>query len=102
MNPPVLSAGGYVVLPADATIEVARVPVAEIAFPDNHCAMDMGHVVALEREMRETDSDAPPVLLLRHDAGHWLIEGRHRFVAAVAAGRRDILAVVTDRLHIAL
>lgn len=96
-GPPVLRGGGTVTLPADTHLDIRDVPLHEVSLPDNHCAMDVEHVQALTAILR-TGSGLPPPLLLEHDHGFWVIEGRHRFLAHAAAGRDHIRAVVTDRI----
>lgn len=98
MNSPVLRDGGHAVIPVAAQLQVRLVPIRDIALPDNYCGMDWQHVADLAAVQHGDHLE--PVLLLRWDYGHWLIAGRHRFLAAIIAGRDNILAVVTDRIEI--
>lgn len=97
---PVLRLGGYVVIPKASVTELMFVPVADISLPDNHCAMDLGHVNALVGNLA-ADEHAPPILVSRSGEDRYhLIDGRHRFVAALILGRYAILAVVTDEIDL--
>jgi hypothetical protein len=102
---PRLSARCWVTIPPDAHLWVARVPLHSVAVPDNAHPMDLDHVAAVTAWMLQTGADAPPVLLLDRRSSSrfvpcWLIEGRHRYTAALAAGRPDILATITNRIEL--
>ena len=56
------------------------------------CGMDPYVLLGLVTLMRTTTEDHPPVLVRRDGDGWRLLDGRHRFVAALMAGRQDILA----------
>lgn len=85
-------------IPPDATVELRTVPIACITIPDNHCGLDLDHIDELHRRLG--NRLLPPVLVQAHEHGYWLIEGRHRYVVTLAAGRDVILAVVTDRIEV--
>jgi ParB-like chromosome segregation protein Spo0J len=56
--------------------------------------MDGLTVMALVKKLRTSLEDWDPVLV-RREGDHWLLlDGRHRFFAAVIAGRPDVLAVI--------
>jgi len=56
------------------------------------CGMDPYTLMSLVPLMRTTTEDHPPVLVRRDGDGWRLLDGRHRFVAALMGGRQDILA----------
>jgi hypothetical protein len=99
---PRLSQGGRVLIPADAHVRIARLPLHLIRVPDNYCGMDLGHLAQLAALLR-SGATAPPALVWadEDEHAHWLIEGRHRYVSALAAGCGELLTVVTDKLVIA-
>lgn len=74
--------------------ETFRVPVEEILLrPNIPAGMDPATVLAMIKRLRTTTQDWEPVLV-RREGEHWrLMDGRHRFFAAVMAGRPDVLAV---------
>ena len=74
-----------------------RCPIANIKLRKPvPCGMDPYTLMALVPLMRTTTEDHEPVLV-RDEGDSWrLIDGRHRFFAAVIGGRTDILAVVDD------
>ena len=57
------------------------------------CGMDPYVLMSLVPLMRKTTEDHEPVLVRRERGGWRLLDGRHRFFAAVIGGRQDILAV---------
>ena len=61
------------------------------------CGMDPYVLLSLVPLMRTTTEDHEPVLV-RDEGDSWrLMDGRHRFFAAVMGGRTDILAVAEER-----
>ena len=64
------------------------------------CGMDFGEVGGKLKLLRTTTEDEHPVTVRRREglpAPYWeLVDGRHRFVAALVAGRHDLLAVEDD------
>lgn len=71
-----------------------RIPVDQLRLkPNVPAGMDPCVLLGLVPLMRKTAEDHPPILVRRLNA-HWQIQdGRHRFMAAVIAGRPDVLAV---------
>lgn len=90
--------GRTVSLPADATLTVGVVPISDIGLPDNHCGMDLAQV-GVYTDMIRAGHRLEPVLLLEDGDRFWLIDGRHRFVAAVVAGHSSIEAFITSALN---
>jgi hypothetical protein len=60
------------------------------------CGMDPYTLMSLVPLMRTTTEDHEPVLVRRDGDGWRLMDGRHRFVAALIGGRQDILAEQDD------
>jgi hypothetical protein len=59
-----------------------RVPISWVLF-------------SLARMYRSTSDDAPPAAVRDLGNGYWrVLDGRHRFLASVIAGRPDLLATV--------
>jgi hypothetical protein len=64
--------------------------------PNIPAGMNSESLLALVQRMRTTSDDPEPVLVTR-SGDHWRLEdGRHRFLAAVIAGRPDILATISQ------
>lgn len=82
------------------TAALHRVPLDRIFIRADHgYRMDAAHAVTVARGLA-SGLDPPPVLLEHAEHGTFhLRDGRHRFVAALLAGRPDILAVVADHIH---
>lgn len=78
---------------ADEAAETFRVPVEDVRLPKNVSAgCNLGVVASLWHTLRATTEDPPPVGVTREPDGTWRIsDGRHRFLAAVMAGRPDVL-----------
>lgn len=70
-----------------------RVPVSHLRLkPNVPAGMDPCILLGLVPLMRKTAEDHDPILV-RPDGDLWEIQdGRHRFMAAVIAGRPDVLA----------
>jgi hypothetical protein len=83
----------------DSDMWYATVPIHTISLPDNYCAMDMAQVEKY-RELLRLGFNLEPVLLFddRNSQRNWLIDGRHRFFAHVAAGRSTVRAFITNDL----
>lgn len=58
-------------------------------------------IMSLAYMMRSNNSDPPPIIVHRNsDTDYTIIDGRHRFIAAIIAGRPDILSELdTDSGH---
>lgn len=71
-----------------------RVRVEDLRIaPNIPAGMDPCILLGLVPLMRKTAEDHQPIVVRRH-GDHWRItDGRHRFMAAVIAGRSDVLAV---------
>lgn len=63
--------------------------------PNIPAGMNPFVLMGLVTLLRSTDQDHDPVLVRRHkDGKSWLLlDGRHRFLASIIAGRCDVLAV---------
>jgi hypothetical protein len=85
---------GYVSssLTPSALIDV-RIPINKILFPEPVSAgMDLETLVILSQRMRKTNVDFDPIIVRAEGDLFTLTDGRHRVVAAMMAGRKDILA----------
>lgn len=49
-------------------------------------------IMSLVYMMRSSNQDPPPILVRRKGKKYRVLDGRHRFMAAVIAGRTHILA----------
>ena len=78
--------------------EAFRAPIKDIKLRKPvPCGMDIYTLASLVPLMRTTTEDHEPVLV-RDEGDSWrLMDGRHRFFAAVIGGRTDILAVAEER-----
>jgi hypothetical protein len=70
-----------------------RVRIEDLLLPPNLPAgMDVLTLLSLAAMLRKTTEDPEPVLV-RREHSHWRIsDGRHRAIAALIAGRPDVLA----------
>jgi hypothetical protein len=79
--------------------EPFRVPLDAIRIKPNisrGCNSEM--VIHIVHTLRCTTADVPPVHVVRlADGAYRLMDGRHRYIASIIAGRRDIPACY-DRL----
>jgi len=74
-----------------------RIPLEDIrVLKPVPCGMDPYVLMGLVPLMRTTTEDHDPVQVRRDGEGWRLVDGRHRFVAALIAGRQDILAEQDD------
>ncbi len=73
--------------------EAFRVRIEDLLLPPNLPAgMDVLTLLSLAALLRKTTEDPEPVLVQREQS-HWRIsDGRHRAIAALIAGRPDVLA----------
>jgi hypothetical protein len=70
-----------------------RIPLDDIkVLKPVPCGMDPYVLMSLVPLMRTTTEDHEPVLVRREGDGWRLVDGRHRWVAALMGGRQDILA----------
>jgi hypothetical protein len=53
-------------------------------------------VMSLVYMYRSTTEDAPPITVQREGKHYRILDGRHRYIASVIAGRRRVLANVED------
>lgn len=75
------------------------VPIHMVSLPDNHCGMDMAQVQVYTELLLE-GQQLPPVLIMQDGDRCWLIDGRHRFLAHIIAGRNVIGAVVSSTIEL--
>lgn len=70
-----------------------RIPIERLRLlPNIPAGMCPYTLLGLVPKLRKTDQDHDPILV-RGDGDGWrILDGRHRFVASVIAGRPDILA----------
>lgn len=70
-----------------------RVPLSRLLIKDNVPAGANFLVIAtLVLKYRTTSEDADPALVRYEGAGLWrILDGRHRFMASIIAGRCDLL-----------
>jgi hypothetical protein len=74
-----------------------RVPVEHLRFGRNPPAgMNVLVLMSLAYLMRSTAEDPEPVQVTPDGYGWRVHDGRHRAVAAMIAGRRDVLSVRVD------
>jgi hypothetical protein len=71
-----------------------RIPISRLVLKDNVTAGASLYVLAgLILTYRNTTDDAPPVEVRDLGNGFWrVLDGRHRYLASVIAGRPDLLA----------
>lgn len=95
---PILRNGGHVTITEHATTQ--HIPISSIRIPDNHVGADIEHIDTLVRILRDQPhTDLEPVLVTptrTDDDVHWLINGRHRYIAHIIAGRDTILATIAN------
>lgn len=71
-----------------------RVRVEDLRLlPNIPAGMDFGVVGGMLNLLRTTCEDHVPILVRRDGDGWRILDGRYRFMAAVVAGRPDVLAV---------
>lgn len=93
---PRLRDGGLVVVGLDMIVE--PLPIRDVRLPDNHVGMDVNRAVEYTTLLRAGHELPPPLVYRAPDGCLWLIDGRHRFVAHLMAGRDRITAVTTGYL----
>jgi hypothetical protein len=72
-----------------------RIPIERLhLLPNIPAGMDPCVLLGLVPLLRKTGEDHPPILVREHGDGWQILDGRHRFMAAVIAGRSDILAEI--------
>ena len=72
-----------------------RIRVDRILVPPNVAAgMNPLVVMSLTYMYRSGNQDAPPITVAREGRNYRIIDGRHRFIASIIAGRRRVLAEV--------
>lgn len=64
-----------------------------LVVPNIPAGMDGGVALGFVKMLRTTNEDWDPILVRREGEFWRIIDGRHRFVASLIAGRKDILAV---------
>jgi hypothetical protein len=73
-----------------------RVPIERILLrPNVPCGMDYAVIGGMLKRLRTSREDCDPVSVTPEGENFRLDDGRHRFFAAVIAGRTDILAQAT-------
>lgn len=71
-----------------------RVPLDALRFPAPVVAgMNYLLIGSLAYLMRSSNEDPPAVTVAKEPGGWRIVDGRHRAVAAMIAGRRDVLAI---------
>lgn len=98
MTRPNLKGAATVTLPIGAELTIEMVNIYDISLPDNYCGMDMGQVEKYTNFLHD-GFVLEPVLIFHDEDRYWLIDGRHRYVAALIAGNSCLRAVVTDSLR---
>jgi ParB-like chromosome segregation protein Spo0J len=53
-------------------------------------------IMSLAYMYRTGEGHAPPILVRKEGAHYRILDGRHRFMASLIAGRRRVLAVVEE------
>lgn len=70
-----------------------RVPIEDVRLPPNLPAgMDWSVIGHFAMTMRKTTEDPDPIRVAPVGDHYRISDGRHRFIAAVIAGRPDVLA----------
>jgi hypothetical protein len=72
-----------------------RIPLSEIRFAERQVPSGLNYLrlgSMWERMLYTTEDLKPIVVKPRSDGAYDLVDGRHRWVAALGAGRQDILA----------
>ena len=68
-------------------------PLDALRFPAPVAAgMNFTLLGSLAHLMRSSNEDPPPVVVQKEPGGWRIVDGRHRAVAAMIAGRKDVLA----------
>jgi hypothetical protein len=77
-----------------AVSETFRIPVDQLRLlPNIPAGMDPCILLGLVPKMRKTAEDHIPIVVFRAGDLWQIRDGRHRFMAAVIAGRPDVLAI---------
>jgi len=87
------------VVMGDAYPRFGVVPIHMISLPDNYCGMDMAQVEYYVSLLRGGETLAP-VLVLQDVDRCWLIDGRHRFLAHIIAGKSEVGALVSTSMKL--
>lgn len=78
-------------LPEEATV---RIPLHQITvLPNIPAGMNPYVVMSLTYLYRSTSDDTVPIKVIRDGELYKIVDGRHRFVASLMAGRPDVLAM---------
>ena len=64
--------------------------------PNIPAGMNLGVVANFWYLMRSSSWDPDPIVVRREGRMYRIIDGRHRFMAAIIAGRTSVLAVVEE------
>lgn len=64
--------------------------------PNVPAGMNILVVASLVYMYRSSNEDAPPIQVTREGRYYRVVDGRHRMVASLIAGRRRVLAKVLD------
>jgi hypothetical protein len=72
-----------------------RASIEDVRLPRNVSAgCNFLKLGAYAHQLRGTTEDLDPVVVAREPDGSWrIVDGRHRFLAAVIAGRPDVLCI---------
>lgn len=97
MTAPKLRDGGLVVV---GRTWVEALQVRNVRLPDNHVPMDVQRAQEYTTLLRAGHETPPPLVYRDDDGAEWLIDGRHRFLGHIMAGRDRMTAVVTDQLEL--
>lgn len=74
-----------------------RVPIQWITFPEPVTGgMNAYVLMSLAYMYRSTNEDTEPVELICDNGCYAIADGRHRVVASMMAGRKSVLAYVTN------
>lgn len=84
---------------SDATLTIAHVPLEQLSIGEHlprrgdDVLLYAGHLTA------HPDADLEPMIVERTTGGHRIINGHHRYVAHIIAGRSTALCVVIDETN---
>lgn len=64
--------------------------------PNIPAGMNVLVIMSLVYAMRSSHFDPPPIVVQRQGKAYRILDGRHRFFAAVIAGRHNVLCVIEN------
>lgn len=72
-----------------------RIPLDRLLLkPNIPAGISLWVLLSLAQMYRSTDGDAPPITVRAEGDHYRVLDGRHRYLASVIAGRMDVLATL--------